>query len=242
MLEKIITSGLRYVMAGIFVLGILLINGCSDKNSITSAGYGSGNESLSILATDNSGANPPHHHDIKITSAKALVTKLEILKIGETQYQQVSISPFVLYFADNGTVKQMANLTLEPSAYSRLKFEIHKPNATEPIPDPDFRTGANDNQRFSLIITGTYDGRPFTIKLKRSFVVTVDANNKIIITRNHRGNITMLINRFLWFRLNGDDLNPCDGDHDDIIQQNITSSFTAVFTDDNGDGQPDGGQ
>jgi hypothetical protein len=122
--------------------------------------------------------------------------------------------------------------------YTKAKFQIHKAGETETIPDAEFREGTAENQRYSMIIKGTYNGSPFVYRSKQSLEVVINFNESTNINLKKQ-NLTIVFNETTWFRNGNTVLNPNTVTNAALIDANIMTSFKSAFKDDNKDGVPD---
>lgn len=218
----------------LFAAMLIFMAGCSD-DSVTNTGTGSGSDNVTMsVKTDETVVDNPA---LVITEAKALVTEVEVeSEPSNGSGQHIRISPFVIYFNMSGTLISVTSGNIPQGNYNKIKFQLHKPEDTETIPDPDFRTGTSGNQRYSFIVKGTYNGNSFVFRSRRSANLVINFNTLINLQTSSK-NITVLVNPSKWFS-NGS-LNPADPNNEDAIDDNIKDSFVRAFRDDNKDGFPD---
>lgn len=220
----------------LFAAMLVFMAGCSDDSTITNnngSGSGSDNVSMSVKTDETVLDNPAV---LVITEAKALITELELETEPSSVSQHIRITPFVINFNMSGTVVQSASGNIPAGSYSKMKFKIHKPEDTEPIPDPEFRTGTSGNQRYSFIIKGTYNGTSFVFRSRRSTDLIINLTGNMNLQQTAK-NITVIVNPLVWF--NNGSLNPADPNNEDAIDDNLKNAFIKAFVDDNKDGIPD---
>jgi hypothetical protein len=63
--------------------------------------------------------------------------------------------PFVVSLTDT-SLHQIAVGNVPQGTYDQVKFELHKPDQNEDVPDPDFRERPVGNKRYSIIVIGSY--------------------------------------------------------------------------------------
>jgi len=219
------------------LLGLLLtfsFGGCDENGGIT-VPSGVSELTVSVKADDNAFDNPAN---ISITEAKALITNVEFEKESNGKDELHQRGPLVYAFNLGGAVKEMGTQYIIRDNYTKIKFQIHKPEENETPPDPEFKEGTGVNQRYSFIIKGTYNGSGFVYRSKQplNIVLNFPAIENINLKQS---NITVLLNKLLWFRNGSTELNPNDPQNENIIDNNIKNSFKKVFRDDNKDGIPD---
>ena len=229
--------GTTILLGILFIVLLAFTSGCGDSSSVTNSngtGISTDNTSLSVKLDESvTGANYP-----VITEAKALITEIELETEPSGISQEIRISPVVIYFNTGGQVISVTAANLPSGTWNKIKLQIHKPEDTEPIPDPEFREGTSGNQRYSFIIKGTYNGNAFVYKSRKRADIIINLSTPLT-TGNGSRNITLLVNPSLWFMNNGNVLDPTNSSNDDLIDDNLKNSFKRGFRDDNKDGRPD---
>lgn len=229
--------GTTILLGILFIVLLAFTSGCGDSSSVTNSngtGNSTDNTSLSVKLDESvTGANYP-----VITEAKALITEIELETEPSGISQEIRISPVVIYFNTGGQVISVTAANLPSGTWNKIKLQIHKPEDTEPIPDPEFREGTSGNQRYSFIIKGTYNGNAFVYKSRKRADIIINLSTPLT-TGNGSRNITLLVNPSLWFMNNGNVLDPTNSSNDDLIDDNLKNSFKRGFRDDNKDGRPD---
>ncbi|MBN8584267.1 MAG: hypothetical protein J0M37_04165 [Ignavibacteria bacterium] len=229
--------GTTILLGILFIVLLAFTSGCGDSSSVTNSngtGNSTDNTSLSVKLDESvTGANYP-----VITEAKALITEIELETEPSGISQEIRISPVVIYFNTGGQVISVTAANLPSGTWNKIKLQIHKPEDTEPIPDPEFREGTSGNQRYSFIIKGTYNGNAFVYKSRKRADIIINLSTPLT-TGNGSRNITLLVNPSLWFMNNGNVLDPANSSNDDLIDDNLKNSFKRGFRDDNKDGRPD---
>lgn len=208
------------------------ISGCDENGGILIPS-GSSNLTVSVKADDNiTDAN------LVITEAKALITEVEFEKASNSKSERLLQGPFVVNFNLGGALTTLGTQYIIRDIYTKAKFKIHKPEDNESVPDPEFKEGTGESQRFSFIVKGTYNGNSFIYKSKNSsnIVINFNAAENINIKQ---ANVTIAFNKLKWFKNGSIDLNPNDAQFEGLINDNIKNSFIRVFRDDNKDGAPD---
>lgn len=224
------------VLGVVFIILLAIAAGCSEDSVVNNTGTGnnSGNTSMSVKMDESSLDAFP-----VISEAKALITEVELETEPSSVSQEIHISPVVIYFNTGGTLVSVTAANLPAGTWNKIKFKIHKPEDTEPIPDPEFREGTSGNQRYSFIIKGVYNGNPFVYKSRKSADIVINLPTPVTTGSTSR-NLTVLVNPSLWFNNGGVVLDPTNSSNDDMIDDNLKNSFRRAFKDDNSDGQPDG--
>ncbi len=176
-----------------------------------------------------------------LDTVKILIKDIKLdLATGSEDSSQIKIGPFVVFLnLQSLTVVTVSTALIPAGSYNRVKFEVHKLEDAEAIPDPEF---ADANGRYSVIIKGFYLGNYFVYKSTKSAHQILNFPANIPVSVGLLTNITMVVKPYIWFISNGVFLDPRDpansNDIDNNIKNNINHNFKA-FKDDNRDGLPD---
>lgn len=233
---KIINKSLRlFISAAIFNIIPFIISGCDIGGDIVIPS-GATELSVNVKSDDNASDNPADV--IVVTEAKALITDIQYERERDGLNQLHHTGPYVVNLALDGSLKEIMKGYIVRDIYTKAKFQVHKAEDGQQISDPEFIEGTGENQRYSFIIKGTYNGTPFTYKSKRSMDIVINFNKSSNV-KNKTHNFTMLFNKTGWFMNGSAVLNPNLSQNADIIDNNIKSSFKKAFLDDNKDGAAD---
>lgn len=220
------------LLAALLICSIILLSGCNNNPVTTATGTGSDdNISLSVQSSDNMTDNA----GIEITEAKGLLTEIEVESNNISK--QIKGGPIVVQLNVAGINQVMTSGIIPTGTYSKVKFQLHKPEDTEPIPDPDFREGSSGNKRYSFIIKGTYNGASFVYKSKKTINIVLDLTSPLNLSS--KSNLTVLFDKIKWFQNGSGVFDPSDGSHENEIDDNIKNSFRKAFKDDDKNGLPD---
>lgn len=230
---KTIKFKLTAVLIPLFLMMIAL-GGCKDS---VVAPDTSENVDLSVMSnqtTDSRG-------DVLIlTEAKVLIKdiKLNVANTSENT-SNFKTGPFLLYLDLTSTVTLMTSAYIPPGSYDKVRFEIHKLQPNEPLPDPDFE---DVNGRYSVIVKGNFNGVDFIFKSDVSAHQKITFPGWLEVSAGRKTNITLQVTPVMWFLKNGLILDPTNianrNDIDINIRENINANIKA-FKDENRDGQPD---
>lgn len=223
------------LMPMIVFAALFLMNGCDENGGILIPS-GATDLTVSTKADDAAGDNPIDV--VLITEAKVLVTNIQYQRERDGRDQLHHTGPYAVNLNLAGSLTKIMTGYIVRDIYTKAKFQIHKPDATETIPDPDFREGTADNQRYSFIVKGTFNGTPFVYKSKQTMEVVIDLNKATNLNLKEQ-NISMVFNKTMWFKSGTTVLNPNTASNAPVIDANIKNSFVNAFQDDNKDGQPD---
>lgn len=220
----------------VLTCGILFIAGCSNSITDSTTGTGTGtsddNISLSVQSSDNMTDNL----GVEITEAKGLLTEIEVETSGVSK--QVKAGPIVVQLNVAGINQVMTSGIIPTGSYNKVKFQLHKPEDTETIPDPEFREGSSGHQRYSFIIKGKYNGVSFVYKSRKTINIVLDLTSPLNLST--KSNLTVLFDKIKWFRdASGASFDPTDGSHENEIDDNIKNSFRKAFKDDDRNGVED---
>ncbi len=146
------------------------------------------------------------------------------------------VGPFVLFLDLSPNVRPVVTGFIPAGNYRKIKFEVHKLNNNEVLPDPEFE---DVNGRYSVIAKGYYMGNYFVYKSTKSAHQILRFPNDVPLTASVLSNITLTVRPYIWFIKNGIYLDPRDpansNDIDNNIKDNIKNNFKA-FRDNNRDG------
>ena len=223
------------LLLALTVIAMFVLSGCSNNpvtNSTTGTGTGSeDNMTVSVMSSDNLGDNA----GLEITEAKGLLTEIEVES--DSASRSIKVGPIVVQLNTAGVLKAMTSGIIPAGRYKKIKFQLHKPEDTESIPDPEFREGSSGNKRYSFIVKGIYNSAPFIYKSKKTVNIVITLNS----TLNHgsKSNITILFDKTKWFLSGSNTLDPNSGSNENEIDDNIKNSFRKAFRDDDKNGVPD---
>lgn len=175
---------------------------------------------------------------VLIDTAKILITRIKLSGSGDSDSNEVEVGPVVVYLDLDGNVNTIAAANIPQGTYDRIKFEIHKPGQNESLPDGEFRTGPGGNERYSIIVKGTYNSTPFVYRSTNTMNQSININPPLVIADSVGvANATLVVNVFPWFKNGINDLDPSDTSAPNVsmIENNIRASFRA-FRDRNRDG------
>lgn len=174
---------------------------------------------------------------VSIDTAKILVTRIK-LNDGAADMDFRS-GPYVVVLTDT-SLHSIAVGDVPQGSYNQVKFEIHKPDQNEDVPDPDFREGPGGNERYSMIVIGTYQGNRFVFKSRNTINQTTMIDPPILVEDSIGvANLTLRVDYDQWFLDGSVELDPTDTTSSNVafIENGIRASFRA-FRDDDGNGDP----
>jgi len=197
------------------------------------------NMALSARGSYSGGLGKVSSH-VLIDTAKILVTRIKLNATGGGADQDYRSGPYVVFLGDTN-LHQITAGDVPQGTYSQVKFEIHKPDQNESVPDPDFREGPSGDQRFSMVIIGHYQGNRFVFKSRNTINQSITIDPAVVIDDSIGvANLTLNVDYDLWFSNGGNDLDPTDTTSSNVsaIENSIRDAFRA-FRDDDRDGDDD---
>lgn len=227
------TFNLKLFAAAIAVMaGIGLIGGCSDNTSPVA-------DNVDFSVTSSSGTTD-FNDVLIIDTAKVLIKDIK-LNVANANEDSVNfkVGPYVLYLNLNSSVNVISTAYIPPGTYDKVRFQIHKLEDAEAVPDPDF---ADMSGRYSVVVKGTFNAVPFIYKSTKSAHQKLTFPGSLVVTINGVSNITLKVMPNLWFIKDGVILDPMNeinrNDIDNNIKDNINNNFK-IFVDNDRNGIPD---
>lgn len=167
---------------------------------------------------------------VTVDEVKLLLKTIKFTRVEDDEALDFRSEMVAVTLDLSGATKSVAVADLPPDAYKRITFVIHKPEETEPIPDPEFRDGPSGNQRYSVIIRGTVDGEPFELKIRESIQQRVELEPPLVIEEGSGAiKVTLLADVEAWFvSEDGRPLDPRREDDADEIADRIDDTFRAL--------------
>ncbi|KAB2878195.1 hypothetical protein F9K33_14220 [bacterium] len=218
---------------GLIVALIMLVafSACDKKNGSTAPG-----SSLS-MKVDMSAFAKTAADTVILSSAKVLLKNIKF-KTDVEDSLDYKVGPFIVNLDMNGGVTQIAATDIPNGIYDEIKFKIHKPEDDEAVSDTDFVAGASSDQRFSVVIRGTYNGTPFLYRSKKDIEQELEINPPLVVTDSTNDvNATMLVAPAGWFMKDGLYLDPMNESNRSDIDDNIKKSFKKAMKDNDHDGE-----
>lgn len=226
----------KFILGFICAAVVIMLSMNSCKDAVTPLTH---TVDFSAVATDDSVG------DVGILTlewVKILVKDIKFNITGtstETNFKTGSFYIFFNTFSNQNSVFLVTSAAVTPATYDKVKFEIHKLENNEPVPDPDF---ADSLGRYSVVVRGRYAGTPFVYKSTKSAHQILTFPGPMLMDAAGKSNITMVVKPYIWFIKNGAYLDPNDpnnrNDIDNNIKDNINHNFKA-FKDDDKNGIPD---
>ncbi|MBK8983009.1 MAG: hypothetical protein IPM38_11950 [Ignavibacteria bacterium] len=199
--------------------------GCNDDSNITTPQ--ASNLSFSVMSSADSVGDS--QGILILDTVKILIKDIKLNAANNNQDStNFKVGPFVLFLNLSSSVNEITTNIIPAGSYDKIKFEVHKLNDNEPVPDPEF---ADANGRYSVIVKGRYLGNYFVYKSTKSAHQILTFPNTMVITDTQLSNITLLVKPYIWFIENNVYLDPGDpsnsNDIDNNIKDNVNNNFKA---------------
>jgi hypothetical protein len=176
---------------------------------------------------------------IELDTVKILIRDIKIKSKSGTDSTNIKVGPFVVKLNLTGTTTDFAISGIPANNYERIKFEIHKIEASETLSDPEFREGTDESLRYSVIVKGKYNTVPFIYKSRKSAKQDLKLENPVVVDENGVANLTITVDPFTWFYNGSNILDPTNPANENDIDNMIKESFKKAFRDNNHDGNED---
>jgi len=176
---------------------------------------------------------------IELDTVKILIRDIKIKSKSGTDSTSIKVGPFVVKLNLTGSTTDFAVSGIPSNSYDRIKFEIHKIEASETLSDPEFREGTDESLRYSVIVKGKHNTLPFIYKSRKSAKQDLHLENPVTVDENGVANLTITVDPFTWFTDGTNILDPTDPANESVIDNNIKESFKKAFRDNNHDGNED---
>ncbi len=174
--------------------------------------------------------------DIKLEKEDGEDFESDSSKGENDQDEYVKAGPFVVHLNLNGITTDFVVSNIPAGVYDEIKFKLHQIEGSEIPPDPEFKDG---DERYSVIVKGSYNSIPFVYKSKKSANQELEFEPPISIIENTATSLTITVNPNTWFYKNNLLLDPSDPSNESEINNNIEKSFQEAFEDNDDDGEED---
>ncbi len=245
---KILRVVFVFLLTAVVAVLLILFNGCS--NGVAPQ---SGNFQMSVQSTRTMAKTASD--SLAITSAKILMKNLRLKGIpsadsvavndsaivfrdgDESDEQELKMGPFVVDLSLTGNVSPFTVDNVATGTYVGAKFDIHRLEEGEPVPDSAFiDTSRGNEDTYSVVVTGYYNNVPFVYKSRVSAHQDVFFKSPVVVTKTGFVNVTITVDPYSWFTANGKIVDPANPANSEIIDMQIRHSFREGFEDDHEDG------
>ena len=176
---------------------------------------------------------------MELDTIKILIRDIKIKSKSGTDSTSIKVGPYVVKLNLTGTTTDFAISGIPANSYDRIKFEIHKIEASETLSDPEFREGTDESLRYSVIVKGKFNTVPFIYKSRKSAKQDLHLENPVTVDENGVANLTITVDPFTWFTDGINILDPTNPVNENDIDNKIKESFKKAFRDNNHDGNED---
>ena len=197
------------------------------------------NGSMSLSFSNNTALQKINDDVIELDTIKILIRDIKIKSKSGSDTSSIKVGPFVVKLNLTGTTIDFAINNIPTGSYDRIKFEIHKIEASETLSDPEFRGGTDASLRYSVIVKGKYNTVPFIYKSRKSAKQDLKLETPVTVDENGVANLTITVDPFTWFANSVNTFDPTDPANENDIDNNIKESFKKAFRDNNHDGKED---
>jgi len=197
------------------------------------------NGSMSLSFSNNTTLQKINDDIIELDTIKILIRDIKIKSKSGSDTSSIKVGPFVVKLNLAGTTTDFAINNIPTGSYDRIKFEIHKIEASETLSDPEFREGTDASLRYSVIVKGKYNTVPFIYKSRKSAKQDLKLETPVTVDENGVANLTITVDPFTWFADSVNTFDPTDPANENDIDNNIKESFKKAFRDNNHDGKED---
>lgn len=223
-------------LSALLIVAAACLAGCAKHDSPMSPSPAS-NLSLGVSAVHQLAKTA--HPGLVIDSAKVLVRNITFRQAGSEDSADVESGSLVLRFVPGDPVSEVAVARIPQGTYDRLTFDIHKPEDLEVPPDPEFRGGSSGNQRYSMIIKGTYNDSAFVYRSRSEFKVELRLQTPLTVADDGVARITLTFDPFACFGHHSLVFDPRIVSNEAAIEPAIKGAFVRAFRDDDRNGEPD---
>jgi hypothetical protein len=212
----------------------VLASGCKDQG--VGPDPSAQNVQLSVQAAG-SVLHKVNHETLHITSVKVLLKRIAFSQATSDDSADVHTGSIVVDLNLDAKMTPVTATRVRAGVYDRVRFDIHKPEDLESIPDSSFRMGASGNDRYSVVVTGLYHDTPFTFTSRESAHQELVLVPPVTVTEDGTVNVTLKIDPYAWFTVNGLVLDPFNQNKQ--IDDRVKGSFASAFKDNDRNGEPD---
>jgi hypothetical protein len=155
--------------------------------------------------------------------------------------EEFAIGPVLVDLPLTSGASQAFEAEVPPGTYSRVDFEIHKPDDGDPA-DQLFVQQHPEFAEISIRVTGTYDGVPFVHTTELDVEQELELVPALVVAEGIATNLTIFVDVSTWYVVNAALVDPVTankgGENESAVNNNITDSFSA-FEDPDGSGSDD---
>ena len=160
-----------------------------------------------------------------LTEVKLLVEELELESTMDEDSLDFEIDNFVVNLPLDGSEIELSTADVPAGLYDEFEMEIEFDDDAN-VNDPDFINESDDDDGYSIVIKGVYNGENFTYRSEEDFEIEMEFNPPFEINDSSSPSIAINIDPSGWFKdSSGNDLDPNDSANYEQIDENIENSF-----------------
>lgn len=180
-------------------------------------------------------ASPTTQSIDSLTEVKFLVEELELESTMDEDSLDFEIDDFVVNLPLDGSEIELSTADVPAGVYDEFEMEIEHDDDTN-VNDPDFINESDEEDGYSIVIKGVYNGEDFMYRSQEDFEIELEFNPPFEINDSSSPSIAININPSGWFKdSSGNDLDPTDSANYEQIDENIKNSFDVEEDDDEDD-------
>jgi len=170
----------------------------------------------------------PLEEGLQLTSVKVLLKRARLHLSTSEDSADIQEGPLAVVLNPGGAKTDITLSTIPEGSYDRIRFRLHKPEDTEPIPDPEFRSGASGDERYSVIVRGTWNGMPFRFRSRQNAEQEHEIRPPLRVTAGSVAEVALVVDPYSWFEGPGGTLDPTLEQNAGLIDERIRESFCRV--------------
>ena len=171
------------------------------------------------------GIQKPSAQSLELSSVKVLLKSIRVHSKRFEGKADILQSPVVLVLSLSGARTSLALSTIAEGIYDRVRFRLHKAGVAEPIPDPEFLSGASGDHRYSVIVNGMWNGMPFTFRSQQNADQEYELQPAARVASGTTTEVTLLVDPYSWFEGPAGPLGPNRAENISLIDSRIKQSF-----------------
>ncbi|MDZ7657764.1 hypothetical protein [Fodinibius sp.] len=170
-----------------------------------------------------------------LTEVKLLVEELELESTMDEDSLDFEVDDFVVNLPLDGSEIELSSANVPAGVYDEFKMEIEHDDDTN-VNDPDFINESGDDDGYTIVIKGVYNGEDFMYRSQEDFEIEMEFNPPFEINDSSSPSIAINIDPSGWFKdSSGNDLDPTDPANQEQIDENIENSFDVEEEEDDDD-------
>jgi hypothetical protein len=203
---------------------VALVAACSGGSRSSSLSLSARAGAVSTAATT---ATAPAATGVSVTRIRVALRDIELRSRDGSKRAEITLAPVVIDLNDltSAGVQKVLDSTVPAGTYDKIKFEIHRPLASDKVAGADdlVKAGA------SILIDGTFNGTPF--QFATALEAEQELEGKFVIDATSQ-NITLNFDPSKWFLSGTTVLDPTAAANQLAIEENIRASLAAFQDDD----------